>query len=129
MIKVEFANYDIDEDFQDLFPNVCFEIAGEVDHAAYMAVLFRRFMLAVGYSKETIDKYIVDIDDIRGHIEDSFNHMLDEDDEEFEDDESVFDFSGFFNDLRKVEINAEHEEIVTMLLEKHIQKKNSNGAE
>jgi len=76
MIKVIFDNVDVEDEFKDLFPNVELSMGVGSDHAAYLADLFHRFMLVLGYSPNTVDEYIPAIDDIRTHIDDRFNAVI-----------------------------------------------------
>jgi hypothetical protein len=68
MIRVEFRNYDCDK-FWKNYPEVELSLDGNGYHAAYLANLFRDFMLSVGYTENTVDDYIPPIERIESHIE------------------------------------------------------------
>ena len=66
MIRVEFSNYDMDENPN--YPNIEMSIVKTGSNIAYITNMFRQFLLAMEFSPDLVEEYIHRVDDIDARI-------------------------------------------------------------
>jgi len=113
MVTFKFSTDDIPEysesftDFELSFPE------SQDDNVSEMANKFKKFLLAIGYQKESIDEYVKTDDDIEDAIEEKTDEIFDECFDEWLKDNSVkipeSVAVGLDNDLEELPVVEEEE--------------------